>query len=59
MFQQFQVMQAVKVIDKTLEAFGHVGHVVGLPMTESDPVSVRLDSDGAVYDFQSTAIQGL
>ncbi|MTV36272.1 hypothetical protein [Duganella radicis] len=57
----YQVMQSVKIDNEKLEAHGKAGHVVEavLDTDTKSKVSVRLDDDGEVYEFDQTEVKGL
>lgn len=57
----YQVMQSVIVTNEKLDAHGQAGHVVEavLDTDTKSKVSVKLDSDGEVYEFDQTDVRGL
>lgn len=54
----FQVYQAVKVVDESLELFGQVGRVVALA-NDKGQYGVKMDESDETFDFEPSAIRGL
>jgi hypothetical protein len=57
----YQVMQSVKIDNETLALHGHAGYVTEAlePSDTVSKVSVRMDVDGDVYEFDQADVKGL